>query len=128
MFTEIPSLDDKSFNEIVNDDTKPIVIIFYAEWSGNCQLIESTVCRYADQFQREISFYKIDTEVNFTVTAEYGIKELPTLLFFKNGWLRDRVKGTANKNELLKRLLQFVTKEIPIILDLNDDTISMTIN
>ena len=128
MFIQIPSLDDRAFSEIVNDDTKPIVIIFFAEWSGNCRLIESTVCKFAEQFKEKISFYRMDTDLNFTVTAEYGIKELPALLFFQNGWLRDRVKGTVNENELLKLLLQFINTESPIISDSINNTKSMTIN
>lgn len=87
---------------------KPVVIDFWAEWCGPCRQIGPFVDELAAQYEGQVTIGKYNVDEGDEVSGEYGIRNIPTLLFFKDGKLVDKHVGSANKAQLeekVKKLL-----------------------
>lgn len=87
---------------------KPVVIDFWAEWCGPCRQIGPFVDELAAQYEGQVTIGKYNVDEGDEVSGEYGIRNIPTLLFFKDGQLVDKHVGSANKAQLeekVKKLL-----------------------
>ena len=79
---------------------KPVVIDFWAEWCGPCRQIGPFVDELAAQYEGQVSIGKYNVDEGDEISGEYGIRNIPTLLFFKDGQLVDKHVGSANKAQL----------------------------
>ena len=87
---------------------KPVVIDFWAEWCGPCRQIGPFVDELAAQYEGQVTIGKYNVDEGEDISGEYGIRNIPTLLFFKDGQLVDKHVGSANKAQLeekVKKLL-----------------------
>ena len=87
---------------------KPVVIDFWAEWCGPCRQIGPFVDELAAQYEGQVTIGKYNVDEGEVISGEYGIRNIPTLLFFKDGQLVDKHVGSANKAQLeekVKKLL-----------------------
>lgn len=87
---------------------KPVVVDFWAEWCGPCRMIAPVVEELAKEYEGEVAIGKMNVDENTDTPDEYGIRSIPTLLFFKNGQLVDKMVGAAQKavlEEKVKALL-----------------------
>jgi len=96
-------ITDESFKEIMNGD-KPVVIDFWAEWCGPCKMIAPAIEDLAKEYEGKAVIGKLNVDENDEVAGEYGIRSIPTVLFFKNGVLKDKHIGAAPKNLLEEKL------------------------
>ena len=90
------------------DNTRHVMVMFAAEWSGPCHMITPVITDLAVRFSDKVVFAKLDVDHNPQTAARFAIAVLPTLCFFKNGSVVDRINGVISKTELtdkLKRLL-----------------------
>ncbi len=92
-------ITDATFNEIISSN-KVVVIDFWAEWCGPCKAISPIVDELATEFEGKALVGKVDVDENVEVCEKYGIRNIPTLLFFKNGELVNKVVGAAQKAQL----------------------------
>ena len=79
---------------------KPVVIDFWAEWCGPCRQIGPFVDELAAQYESQVTIGKYNVDEGDEISGEYGIRNIPTLLFFKDGQLVDKHVGSANKAQL----------------------------
>ena len=79
---------------------KPVVIDFWAEWCGPCRQIGPFVDELAAQYEGQVTIGKYNVDEGDEISGEYGIRNIPTLLFFKDGQLVDKHVGSANKAQL----------------------------
>ncbi|MGL4909475.1 MAG: thioredoxin [Bacteroidales bacterium] len=101
-------ITDANFEQKVLKSTKPVMVDFWAEWCGPCRAIAPIVDELATEYEGKAVVGKVDVDANDQIPVKYGIRNIPTVLFFKNGELIDKVVGGASKStfdEKLKGLL-----------------------
>jgi len=89
-------ITEANFIELLNGD-KPVVVDFWAEWCGPCKMIAPVVDELAVAYEGKAIVGKANVDENEDLSIEYGIRSIPTILFFKNGVLKDRHVGVATK-------------------------------
>ncbi|MDI9645255.1 MAG: thioredoxin [Archaeoglobales archaeon] len=91
--------DSRNFDELVSKNTN-VVADFWAEWCGPCRMVAPIVDELAKEYAGKVLFLKVNTDQNPKLAARFGITAIPTLLFFKNGRVVDRVVGALPKRDL----------------------------
>ena len=82
-------LTDSNFDELVLHSDKPVLVDFWAEWCGPCRIIGPIVNEIGEDFKDQVVVGKLDVDNNPAVSSKYGIRNIPTILFFKNGQVAD---------------------------------------
>jgi thioredoxin 1 len=98
------TVNDGNFDDEVTRSTKPVLVDFWAEWCGPCKLIAPLLDEIAKEKGDAVKVAKVDVDQNQALSARYNIRAIPTLLFFKDGQLRDQVTGMTSKKDLLGRI------------------------
>ncbi len=96
-------ITDNNFEEIIGGD-KPVLVDFWAEWCGPCRMITPVVEELAGEFEEKAVVGKVDVDANPVVAAKFGIRSIPTLLYFKGGEIVDKQVGAVPKNVLQQKL------------------------
>jgi len=99
--------DDTFDSEIINSAT-PAVVDFWATWCGPCKMIGPVVEELAEEYKGKIKVAKMDVDHNRKTPARFGIRNIPTLIFFKGGEVVNTVVGANSKTSLeeqFKKLL-----------------------
>lgn len=92
----------ENFDSLKNGNL-PLVVDFWAEWCGPCKMISPIISQLAEEYDGKLVVGKCNVEESEELAAEYGIRNIPTLLFFKNGQLVDKFVGAANKVKLQEK-------------------------
>lgn len=87
-----------NFQSYLNGDL-PLVVDLWATWCGPCKMIAPVISQLAEEYDGKIVVGKCDVEENDDIAAEYGVRNIPTVLFFKGGQLVDKMVGAANKSK-----------------------------
>ena len=107
-------ITDNNFKEILAEG-KPVVIDFWAPWCGPCKMVGPIIEELAGEYEGKALIGKCDVDENGDVAAEYGIRNIPTVLFFKNGELVDKQVGSAPK-PLMQRKLKHCCKLVVLLI------------
>ncbi|MFZ4740890.1 MAG: thioredoxin [Bacteroidales bacterium] len=98
------AITDGNFEEVVLKSDKPVIIDLWAEWCGPCRMLGPIVEEIAKEFEGRAIVGKLDVDSNPATTSRYGIRNIPTILFFKNGEIVDKQVGAVPKNVLISKL------------------------
>ena len=94
---------DANFDELVNSG-KPMVLDFWAEWCGPCRMVGPIVDELATEYEGKVIIGKIDVDNNDDVVSQFGIRNIPTILFFKDGVVVDKQVGAAPKATFVAKI------------------------
>jgi thioredoxin 1 len=97
------TVTDGNFAELISSN-KVLVIDFSAEWCGSCKQMEPIIDGLAADYDGKALIGKVDVDENPEVCEKYGIRNIPTILLFKNGDVADRIVGATPKNTLEEKI------------------------
>jgi thioredoxin 1 len=100
----VTHLDEATFDQVLSHSNVPILVDFWASWCGPCRMIAPVLEEIAEEQAEAVRILKVDVDDNPELSNRFGIRNIPTLLFFKGGELKDRVVGLAGKADLISRL------------------------
>jgi thioredoxin 1 len=108
MAENVLEIDDARFeNEVLQSDT-PVMVDFWAPWCGPCKAIGPVVSELAKSYDGKVKFMKCNVDDNPVTPGKYGIKAIPTLIFFKDGNVVDQITGMVAKAKLEESLGKLV--------------------
>ncbi len=92
------------FDAVVLKSTTPVLVDFWAEWCGPCRMIGPVVEELANDYSGKVVVGKVNVDLNPGVSSQFGIRNIPTILFIKNGEIVDKNVGAAPKAQLVSKL------------------------
>lgn len=96
-------ITDSNYEETISTD-KLVLIDFWADWCGPCKVIGPIIDEISNEYEDKMIVGKLNVDDNPEVTAKLGIRNIPTILFFKNGEIVDKSVGAATKNMIIEKI------------------------
>jgi thioredoxin 1 len=99
---KVVTITDAEFESSVLQSDKPVILDFWAEWCQPCKMLSPTVEAIAGEYEEKIKVGKLNVDDNPNTATKYGIRGIPTLLFFKGGEVVQQMVGVKSKAEIKK--------------------------
>lgn len=99
----VVNVSDANYKEVLAAG-QPVVLDFWAEWCGPCRMVSPIIDELAEEYAGRITVGKVNVDENDTVVAEYGIRNIPTILFFKDGQVVDKQVGAGQKAAFVEKM------------------------
>ena len=96
------TITNENFESLKNG-AQPLVVDFWATWCGPCRMVGPVISELAKEYEGKITVGKCDVEENEDLAMEFGIRNIPTILFFKGGQVVDKIVGAQSKAKLQEK-------------------------
>ncbi|MDD2635265.1 MAG: thioredoxin [Bacteroidales bacterium] len=97
-------INEANFEELVINSGKPVVLDFWAVWCGPCRMLAPFIEEMHTEYGDKAIIGKVDVDSNNEIAMKYGIRNIPTVLFIKNGEVADKIVGAVPKSTLTSKL------------------------
>ncbi|NPA69090.1 MAG: thioredoxin [Chlorobi bacterium] len=95
---------DATFEDVVLKSEIPVIVDLWAVWCGPCRMIHPIMEEISEEYEGKVLVTKLDVDTNRQTAIKYGIRNIPTVLFFKNGELADKQVGAVPKSKFVEKL------------------------
>lgn len=102
------NVTEATFQSEVLEADLPVLVDFSAEWCGPCKMVDPIVHELADDWAGKVKVVKIDADESPGILMQFGVMGIPTLMFFVNGEVRERVTGYQPKKRLVKKFEKYI--------------------
>ncbi|MEA1875098.1 MAG: thioredoxin [Bacteroidota bacterium] len=100
----VQEITSSNFEELVLKSDKPVLIDLWAEWCGPCRMLTPIVKEMAEEYEGKAIIGKLDVDSSPDIAAKYGVRNIPTVLYIKDGELVDKQVGAVPKSTLSAKL------------------------
>lgn len=100
--------NESSFDDVIKNENKLILIDFWGEWCGPCKMIKPILDELSNEYADKVSIFGIDVDDNPNITSSQGIRNIPTIGFYKNGVLIDRLVGAYPKSHIKSKIEELI--------------------
>jgi thioredoxin 1 len=101
--TELLNVTEDTFEDEVINAAEPVLVDFSAVWCGPCKMLDPIVKQLAGEWDGKVKVVKIDADQNPNILMQYSVLGIPTLLFFKEGEIKERITGYIPKDKLIAK-------------------------
>ena len=101
---KIKNLDNASFEAAIQENSKVVLVDFWAPWCGPCKAIAPILNELAEEMEAEVQICKLDVDGSPEIAAKYNVRAIPTIILFKDGKEVDQIVGLASKSDLAERI------------------------
>lgn len=95
----VQNVTNNNFESMMKGEL-PLVVDFWATWCGPCRMVAPIIEELADEYEGKIQVAKCDVEEAEEIASQFGIRNIPTIIFFKNGEIIDKLVGAASKSKI----------------------------
>ena len=96
-------ITDANFEELLGTG-KPMVLDFWAEWCGPCRMVSPIIDELAQEYEGRVTIGKMNVDENDDVVGRFGIRNIQTVIFFKNGEMVDKIVGATSKDKFKEKV------------------------
>ena len=97
-------VNDSNFEEVVLKSEKLVIIDFWAEWCGPCRMVTPILEEISEEYAGRVLAAKVDVDSNPGISSKLGIRNIPTVMFFKDGEMVDKQVGAVPKSYFISKL------------------------
>ena len=102
--SSVEAVGQADFEEQVIKSDLPVLVDFWAQWCGPCKAIGPVLDELAGEFSETAKIFKVDVDENPELAQKYGIRGIPTMIFFKNGEVAKSLVGVQSKDDIAKQI------------------------
>ena len=101
-------VNDSNFEEVVLKSDKLVIIDFWAEWCGPCRMVAPIIEEISEEYEGKVLVAKVDVDSNPGISSKLGIRNIPTVMFFKDGEMVDKQVGAVPKSNFVSKIEPFL--------------------
>ncbi|CAI8593110.1 unnamed protein product [Vicia faba] len=105
---EVASITDENWQSLVIESETPVLVEFWAPWCGPCRMMHPIIDELAKEYVGKFKCYKLNTDESPSTATRYGIRSIPTVIFFKDGEKKDAIIGAVPKASLITNIEKFL--------------------
>lgn len=99
---------DATFEQVVLNSNQPVIVDFWAAWCGPCRMLAPIMEQLSEEYAGKALVVKVDVDANQEYAAKFGVRNIPTVLFFNKGVQVDKQVGVAPKNVYIEKLSSYL--------------------